>query len=354
MPDPHPPAHIQVYGGVDTHTDTHHAAALDHLGQVLGDAEFPATPEGCAQLLGWLTGFGPVNAAGVEGTGSYGKQLATLLRHNNITVREVSRPNRRTRRSHGKSDVLDAINAARTALSGNGTATPKTASGPVESIRALRIVRGGAVKARTAALNELSNLITTAPAALREALRDKQRKALLTACAALNPDLTQLADPTHGTMLALRAIAERIITLNQQINQLDKHLDQLVAATAPTLVDLLGIGTDVAGQLLVTAGDNPERLHSEASFAKLCGVAPLPASSGRTDRHRLNKGGERQANRALHIVAVVRLRYCPRTQAYLQRRTEQGLTKRDIIRCLKRYILREAHTAIMKDLTLAA
>jgi transposase len=354
MPDPHTSAHTQVYGGIDTHTDTHHAAALDHHGQVLGDAEFPATPEGCTQLLDWLSGFGPITAIGVEGTGSYGKQLATLLRHNNITAREVSRPHRKTRRNHGKSDVLDAINAARTVLSGDGTATPKTATGPVESIRALRVVRSGAVKARTAALNELTNLITTAPAELREALRGKRGKALLAACTALEPDLTQLADPTHGTMLALRSLAERITSLNQQITQLDTHLDRLVSATAPTLTALLGIGTDVAGQLLVTAGDNPERLHSEASFAKLCGVAPLPASSGRTDRHRLNRGGERQANRALHVVAIVRLRYCPRTQAYLQRRTEQGLTKRDIIRCLKRYVARQTHTAILKDLAAIA
>ncbi|MFS8096086.1 transposase, partial [Lentzea alba] len=228
---------------------------------------------------------------------------------------------------------------------------PKTAAGPVESIRVLRIARGGAIKARTAARNELTNLITTAPTTLREALRGKKGRALLTACTALAPDLTQLADPTHGTMLALQAMAARITSLNQQITQLDKHLDALVAATAPTLVSLRGIGTDVAGQLLVTAGDNPHRLHSEAAFAKLCGVAPLPASSGRTDRHRLNKGGERQANRVLHVAVVDRLRYCPRTQTYLQRRTEQGLTKRDIIRCLKHYVPREAHTAILKDLT---
>ena len=354
MPDPHTPAHITVVGGVDTHTDTHHAAALDHHGHVLGDAQFPTTPDGCTQLLDWLSGFGPIIKVGVEGTSSYGKQLTTLLRHNNITVREVSRPNRRTRRNHGKSDVIDAINAARTALSDEGTATPKTAAGPVESIRALRIARGGAVKARTAARNELTNLITTAPAEIREALHGKKGTALLTACTTLEPDLTALAAPTHATMLALQAIAERITSLTQHISQLDRHLEPLVAATAPTLIGLQGIGTDVAGQLLVTAGDNPERLHSEASFAKLCGVAPLPASSGRTDRHRLNKGGERQANRALHVVAVVRLRYCPRTQAYLQRRTEQGLTKRDILRCLKRYILREAHTAIMKDLAARA
>nr|WP_223165883.1 transposase [Lentzea indica] len=233
MPHQHDRTHITVFGGVDTHTDTHHAAALDHHGQVLGDAEFPATPEGCTQLFDWLSGFGPVTKVGVEGTGSYGKQLATLLRHNNIEVREVSRPNRRTRRNHGKSDVIDAINAARTALSGDNTSTPKTAAGPVESIRALRVVRGGAVKARTAARNELTNLITTAPATLREALRGKKGRALLTACAALTPDLARLTNPTHGTMLALQAMAERITNLNQQITQLDKHLDPLVATTAP-------------------------------------------------------------------------------------------------------------------------
>jgi transposase len=350
MPDPDSDAQLQVFGGVDTHADTHHAAALNHHGQVLGDAQFPTSPDGCARLRDWLTGFGPLTAVGVEGTGSYGKQLAIFLHHNDIQVIEVSRPDRKSRRRHGKSDVIDAISAARTALAGDDTATPKTADGPVESIRALRIARAGAVKARTAALNELTALIVTAPAALREALRRHKGKALLTACAALAPDLTRLTDPTHGTMLALQATAERITSLNQQIRRLDTHLTPLVAATAPTLVSLLGIGTDIAGQLLVTAGDNPERLHSEASFAKLCGVAPLEASSGKTTRHRLNKGGDRQANRGLHIVAVIRLRHCPRTQAYLQRRTAQGLTKRDILRCLKRYILREAHTAIMKDL----
>lgn len=354
MPDPHTHTHIQVFGGVDTHTDTHHAAALDHLGRVLGDAQFPTTPDGCAALRVWLASFGPVTAVGVEGTGSYGKQLATFLRQHHVHVAEVARPDRRTRRSTGKSDVIDAISAARAALSGDHTATPKTADGPVESIRALRVVRRGAVKARTAALNELTNLIITAPAALRETLRDKRGTARLRACHALQPDLTQLADPTHGVMLALRAAAERITSLTQQITHLDKHLDRLVAATAPTLISLLGFGTDTVGQLLVTAGDNPHRLHSDGSFAKLCGVAPLEASSGRTDKHRLNKGGDRQANRALHTIAVVRLRYCPRTRAYLERRTAQGLSKRDILRCLKRYILREAHAAIMKDLALTA
>lgn len=354
MPDQHNGAHIQVFGGVDTHTDTHHAAALDHLGRVLGDAEFRTDPGGCTQLRQWLTAFGPVTAVGVEGTGSYGKQLAALLRHHDIRVAEINRPDRRTRRRKGKSDVIDAINAARAAQAGDGTATPKTADGPVESIRALRIVRSGAVKARTATLNELTNLITTAPAALRETLRDTRGTARLRACHALEPDLTRLADPTHGNMLALRAAAERITSLSQHIAQLDKHLDRLVAATAPTLIALLGFGTDTAGQLLVTAGDNPGRLRSEGSLAKLCGVAPLEASSGRTDKHRLNRGGDRQANRALHVAAVTRLRYCPRTRAYLQRRTAEGLSKRDILRCLKRYILREAYTAIIKDLALAA
>lgn len=346
----HPDTRPLVFGGVDTHTDTHHAAAIDPLGRVLGDAEFPATPHGCTQLWDWLGGFGPVGRIGVEGTGSYGKQLATLLRERGAEVAEISRPDRKTRRRKGKSDVIDAISAARAAQAGQDLAVPKTGDGPVESIRALRVVRRGAVKARTATVNELKALIITAPAALRELLRGKTSAALVKACAGLDPDLARLADPHHGVMLALRAAAERIAFLTAQIVELDAHLKPVVTVTAPSLISLLGVGVDNAGQLLATAGDNPQRLTSEGSFACLCGVAPLPASSGRTDKHRINRGGDRQANRALHMIAVVRMRYCARTRAYVERRTAQGLSTKDIMRCLKRYILREVHQAIMKDL----
>ncbi|WP_207311267.1 transposase [Lentzea alba] len=320
MPDPHTPAHGEVFGGVDTHTDTHHAAALDHLGRLLGDAQFPATPDGCTRLGHWLPDFGPVKGRRrrhrlLRQTTS---GIAAPARHpgpRSLPPRPANPPQPRQIRRHRRHQRSPRRHPRRQ------NRHTKTADGPIESVRVLHIARSGAIKARTAARNELTNLIT---------------------------------NPIHGTMLALRAIAERITSLTQHINQLDRHLEPLVATTAPTLVGLLGIGTDIAGQLLVTAGDNPDRLHSEASFAKLCGVAPLPASSGRTDKHRLNRGGERQANRALHTTVVVRLRYCPRTQAYLQRRTTEGLTKRDIIRCLKRYVLREAHTAIMKDLARSA
>ncbi|GGU85186.1 hypothetical protein GCM10010178_89200 [Lentzea flava] len=250
MPDPHTPAHIQVFAAsTPTPTPTTPPPSTTSAGYSAMTSS-PPPPDGHAALRVWLAAFGPVTAVGVEGTGSYGKQLAAFLRLHHVQVTEVTRPDRRTRRSRGKSD---AISAARAVLSADATATPKTSNGPVESVRALRVVRGGAVKARTAALNELTNLITTA---LRETLRDKRGTTRLRACRTLEPDLTQLADPTHAIMLALRTCAERITSLTQQITQLDKHLDRLVATT-PTLVALLGFGTDTAGQLLTAAGDNP-------------------------------------------------------------------------------------------------
>jgi transposase len=342
-----------VTGGVDTHGRTHHAAALDALGRVLGSAQFPATSAGYTALLAWLGAFGPVTKVGVEGTGSYGAGLTRHLHAAGITVVEVDRPDRKARRRHGKSDPIDAEAAARAALAGTATGTPKTRTGPVEAIRALRVARSGAVKARTAALNQLQALITTAPEPLRAALAGHRRAALLHACTALTqdpPSAEQLLDPATATRAALAAVAARVQALNTEIRLADQRLAVLVPRVAPRTSALLGVGPDTAGQLLATAGDNPHRIGTEAALAHLCGAAPIPASSGRRDRHRLNRGGDRQANRALHTIALVRLRYDPRTRNYMQRRTHDGLTKRDIIRCLKRYIAREIHTALLADL----
>jgi transposase len=349
MPDPSVTVEDVVTGGVDTHADTHHAAALDALGRVLGDAQFSTDQAGCLRLWEWLAEFGQIAAVGVEGTGSYGKGVARLLRDQGVRVVEVNRPDRKIRRRKGKSDPIDAVAAARAVLSGDADAIPKGGDGAVEAVRALRVARSGAVKARTATINELKALVTTGPASL-QTLRGEPTRALLAACAALCPDLERLADPIHATMLALRTLAHRHAALDKQVHDLDAHLGPLIAATAPTLISLYGVGPDSAGQLLATAGDNPQRLAHEASFAHLCAAAPIPASSGRTDRHRLNRGGDRQANAALHRIAIVRMRHCPRTRAYVDRRTQQGLSKKDIIRCLKRYIARQTHAAITKDL----
>lgn len=340
----------QVTGGVDTHGKTHHAAAVDQTGRILGDHEFPATAVGYQQLLAWLRGFGRVIKIGVEGTGTYGAGLARYLTARGVALVEVDRPDRRARRARGKSDPLDALAAARAALSGQANGTPKTRTGPVEAIRALRVARRGAVKARTAALNQLHGLIASAPDALRQDLTGAGAK-LVDRCAALRADETRLTNPVEATKAALAVIAARIQHLTAEITQADRRLRPAVARTAPHLNAVYGIGTDVAGQLLTTAGDNPDRLRSEAALAHLCGAAPIPASSGRTDRHRLNRGGDRAANHALHTIALVRMRYDPRTRAYVDKRTKQGLSKKEIMRCLKRYIVREVHTALLADFT---
>lgn len=342
-----------MYGGVDTHKDTHHAAVVDRNGGVLGDAQFSADGAGYQQLLDWLRGFGRVVKVGVEGTGSYGAGLDRHLHAAEVRVVEVNRPDRQARRRHGKSDAIDAIAAiaaARAALSGEADATPKTRIGPVEAVRVLRIARDSAVKERTAAINQLKALIVTAPDQLRSILRGLSPAALLRACTGYDVQEDQLRDPVEATKAALRAIATRISALKAEIALADKRLKALITAVAPRLSALFGVGPDSAGQLLTTAGDNPDRLGSDPALAHLCGAAPIEASSGQTTRHRLNRGGDRQANRALYIVVLTRLRYDEATQAYLQRRTQQGLSKKEIIRCLKRYVAREIYHALTADL----
>jgi transposase len=347
-----------VVGGVDTHGQVHVAAALDQAGRVLGTRSFAVSEAGYAALAGWLAGQGgraPLVAVGVEGTGSYGAGLARALVGAQVTVVEVDRPDRAARRRQGKDDDLDAINAARAVLGGRARAVAKQRSGASEAIRALRAARAGAVKARTAALNQLKDLRVTAPAPLRAGLEGLSLPELAARAAALRParasDAATLADPTHATKLALRRIARRIAALDAEISEADAELRVLIEATAPATLGLLGAGTDVTGQLLVTAGENPDRLHNEAALARLLGVAPIPASSGNTRQHRLHRGGDRAANAAIYRIALVRMRHHQPTRDYVARRTAEGLTKRMIIRCLKRYIVREVYHALISDLT---
>jgi transposase len=338
-----------VFGGVDTHGRTHHAAAVDGAGRLLGDAEFTATAIGYQQLRAWLTGFGRLVKVGVEGTGTYGAGLARFLAEQGVEVVEVDRPDRKTRRRQGKSDPIDAIAAARAVLSGTATGTPKTRTGPVEAIRALRVARRGAVKARTAALNQLHGLLASAPEPLRADLVALSTGELVDRCAGFRVDHTRLLEPTAATKAALRAIARRVQLLQEEIALADARLRPATATVAPRTAAIFGAGPEVAGQLLVTAGDNPERLRSEAALAHLAGISPLPASSGRTDRHRLNRGGDRAANSAIHRIVLCRMRYHERTRAYVERRTAQGLSKKEIMRCLKRYVVREVHAALLAD-----
>lgn len=338
---------LEVIGGVDTHADTHTAAAIDATGRVFGTASFPATAAGYERLLSWLQGFGLLRVVGVEGTGAYGAGLARLLRSHHITLVEVDRPDRKTRRFAGKSDPIDAVAAAQAALSGRQDGTPKTRDGAVEALRSLRVARRALVDHRADLQRRIKTLLITAPEPLRAGMRGLGNTELVERCAGLRPDPTRLHEPLAATKYALRTLARRHRELTVEINALNTRIQPVVTAICPALLELPGIGPDNAGQLLVTAGDNPGRLRSEAAFAMLCGAAPIPASSGRTTRHRLNRGGDRQANCALWRIALVRLRHDPRTRAYAARRTTEGRSKKEILRCLKRTIAREVYYVII-------
>jgi transposase len=340
----------QIIIGVDTHKYAHVAVAVDHLGARIAAQHVAANREGYAQLEAWaasLAGNGRVVAYGVEGTGSYGVGLASFLRRTGHRVIEVNRGDRRSRRSNGKSDTLDAEAAARAVLGGQAVAIPKSADGAAEMIRQIKIARDTARKAKTSAIVTLKALIVTAPAELREQLSGLSDKALIDRCAGLRPGA--LLSPIASTKHALRTLAKRFLMLQAEIGEHDAILDDLTRNHAPTLREGIGVGADTAAEMLIVFGDNPERIHSEAAFSKLCGASPIPASSGLTNRHRLSRAGHREANAALYRAVIVRMRFHRPTIDYVARRTAEGLSKRDIIRCLKRYLAREIFQAVMTD-----
>lgn len=344
MPHTHPQVTRQVTLGVDTHKHLHVAAARDQLGRPVATTHAPATPGGYAQLVAWAKGLGEIVGWGVEGTGSYGAGLTRYLAHAGQTVIEVNRPDRRARRQRGKSDPVDADAAARAVQAGDAAVTPKAGDGMVEMLRGLRVARHSAVKARTQAINALKALLVTAPDALRGQLDGLPTAKLVAVAAALTPG--KPTSPTAASMLALRSLAVRIQHLHAEADALAKQLDTLTARHAPSLRARLGVGPDTAAALLIAAGDNPTRLRTEAAFAALCGVSPVQASSGKTSRHRLNRGGNRQANAALHTIVLTRLSCHAPTRAYAARRTAQGKSRREAIRCLKRYVAREIYQLI--------
>jgi len=339
-----------VTGGVDTHKDFHVVAAVDELGRELGVEQFPATGPGYRALLRWLQAFGTIDTVGVEGTGAWGAGLARHLAGAGVRVIEVHRPNRQDRRRYGKSDPTDARSAALAVLAGRETASPKTGDGAVESIRLLRVARRSAMKARTQAANQLYAVLDTAPEPLRARFRGLSlpQKMKLSAGFHRGPVDT----PAGAAKLTLRTLARRWRDLGDEIVMLDAHLRQLVTRAAPGLLELPSVGTQHASTLLALVGDNPDRLTNERSFAALCGASPLDASSGKQQRHRLNRGGDRDANSALHMIVVSRLRWDRPTQTYMARRLAEGRTRKEIIRCLKRYVAREIYKAIAAELAL--
>lgn len=334
--------HLQVVAGVDTHKYTHHVEVLALNGARLGDRQVPATTAGYVELGDYVASFGQVTAVGVEGTASYGAGLTRHLRAAGLPVVEVIRPKRAQRR-RGKSDPIDAHAAAAQTLADLETTAlpiPKTGDGTVEQIRHLLLVRRSAVKARHAAAQQIKNLLVTAPQHLRDRYSTLKDADLITTLVTTRPGpATESVTAAAGR--ALRTLARRHQHLTEEITDLEDDLTMLVKHTAPALVATFGIGTVTAAELLVAAGDNPDRLRTEASFAALTGTAPIPASSGRTNRHRLNRGGDRRANWALHQIALVRWSHDRRTRDYVARLQATGKTTKDILRCLKRAIARE-------------
>jgi|TARA_R110002072_G_scaffold170334_1_gene323841 transposase len=339
----------EVILGVDTHLDIHVAAAINGAGILLGTRSISVSSTGYLDLIDWASSLGHIRRAGVEGTGTYGAALADALKGHGITVFEVNRSDRAKRRLQGKSDPTDAENAARAVLSGTATATPKNHSGACEAMRIASVARRSAVKARTQAINQIRALLVSAPQDVREKLWRVKAQDCVNACLrmrglGITPHLSTLA-------VALKSIAKRWQFLSKEVAHLDAELDRLTRIHASKLRSRFGVGPNTAATLLSVAGDNPDRLKSEASLAALCGVNPLPASSGKTVRHRLNRGGSRAANNALWTIAMVRMRSDPRTRVYVQRRTGEGLSTKEIHRCLKRYIARELYPIITAELS---
>lgn len=332
-----------VIGGVDTHADVHVAAAIDGNGGVLGIESFSADAGGYEELVGWLVSFGPLSRVGVEGTGSWGVGLARFLTAADIEVVEVDRPNRQVRRKRGKSDPIDAVAAARAALSGEASVIPKLRNGPMEQMRVLLVARRSARQQRIQALNQLRHLVFCAPEPIRTRFKDRYKTGVVNEAAAMRP--RPGADPVaYTTNIVLRNLARRIQSLTTEMRTIDEALTTLVADTAPSLLELYGAGPDTAASLLVAAGDNPQRLRTERSFAHLCGVAPVPAGSGKTSgRYRLNRGGDRNANAALYRIVLTRMSSHPETRRYVTRRRNEGMSTAEIMRCLKRYVARHVY-----------
>lgn len=338
----------RIVGGVDTHKDLHVASLVDDHDRVLGTRSFASTRQGYRQMLDWMRGFGDLKRIGVECTGSYGAGLLRFLQAAGIEVIEITAPDRQDRRRRGKTDDLDAQNAAHAAFAGIRAVTPRTRDGMVESLRVLKVCRKTAVTARRVALQMIQNTIVCAPDVLRDQLRSMTRMQLIRTLAAWRPDLTAYRHVEAAYRISLKSLARRYLELHDEIADLDVMIAAIVDDLAPELVARNSIGHTSAAQLLLTVGDNPSRLKSEASFAALCGVSPVPASSGKTTRHRLNRGGDRAANSALHIIAIGRLRTDSRTKDYVARRVAEGHSKLEAIRAVKRYLAREVFNIIAR------
>lgn len=343
------PMEGQIVVGVDTHKEVHVAAAVDWRGTLIDEQSFATTRQGYRQLEAWARSLGEVLRVGVECSGSYGSGPTGHLMKSGFQVLEAAFPDRAVGRKRGEDDSIGAEMAAEAAFTGARTATPKAGDGMVEALRMLQKTRKAAVAARRSALQTIRAIMISAPEELRDRLRGMTRMQLIRHLVATRPDATDFRTPTGSARVSLKGPARRCIGLDDEMGELDDMIEAVLRDVAPMLVELKCVGAQSAAQIMVAVGDNPGRLKSEASFAMLCGVAPVPVSSGMTYRHRLNRGGDRDANSAIHIIAIGRLRTDERTQAHIAKKLSEGHTKLEAIRCLKRYIAREIYYVVKRQ-----
>lgn len=322
--------------GIDTHKHRHVAVALERLGGQLDTFECPASSAGYLALHRWALELGEPGFA-LEGTGSYGAGLARFLQAAGCLVYECERPKRSERRG-GKSDLIDALLAARRLLGQKRLGSPRVLSGRREDLRLLLLERRSAIRARTVTVNQLQAVLVTAPERLRSRLRGHNSEQLARAVARLRPG----QGDERVVRGVLRRLGRRVHSLDSELAELEQELEAIVATLVPELLAECGVGPVCAAQLVVSSGD-PAPMASEASFAALAGTSPVDASSGQQRRHRLNRGGDRQLNRALHVIALTRVRYHPETAAYHQRLLASGKTTREARRCVKRMLARHLH-----------
>lgn len=320
-----------AFAGIDTHKDTHELALLDSVGRVIGTWQFATGVAGYADLERAIGD--PSVPVGIEGAASYGAGIAAHLQACGYEVFEMIRP-KKSQRRRGKSDPIDAIAAAKNLAAGEGLPL-KANDGVVEDVRCLMLAREQAVRQAHAILNCIDSLVVTAPEPVRAALRNLPGEERARKLAKSRP-----AD-SRGR--AFKRLAKRWVAAKADADELEAEIGELVKEAYPALIGARGVAAISAARIIVAAGSNPERMGSEAAFSMLCGTSPIPASSGKKDRHRLNRGGDRQANRGIHEIACSRMTFDERTQGFIARKIKEGKTKREAIRCLCRYIAREVY-----------
>jgi hypothetical protein len=334
--------------GADTHKKFHVVSVITELGVRLEHKSFSADAKGYREALAWASGFGTILRAGIEGTGGYGAGLSTHFIDKGIAVLDVNKPDKHERRKRGKDDVEDSFQAAAAALAFIRCSIAKENGEELEAARLLEATYGQAIRQRTASINALRADLVTLPDAMRQSLEGMTWEALAKRCAAfrLSKDFT----PENARKRTLRSLARRILALTEEAKELEAEINRYAKALAPKTLTLLGVGCHGAIRLMCTAGQNIERMSGEAAFSMMCGVSPIPASSGDNIHFRLNRGGERRANCAIHTMATTRLRNDERSRAYYDKKISEGKGENDAMRCLKRYCAREVYGFLKQDL----